>query len=282
MSALVAALVEQGGPEGVPPRPDSELIAEAPPAAAAADWLAAAEAGQHDVTGLPGIAALAPSAGQGGGSAPFEDPALVPHEAQPSSEPGAARRLGTAVEPTLLAAALDPRVASVVRLDAGSRRGSGIYVTPRLVVTTTDLVERTSVVDVTSSNGEAALGLVVHTDTDRGLAVVHVPRAGRPALLSDAAASGSGQTVEVLELMERGQALLSRAVLQRGNSTGAGVPALQLEINGAAATGTGAPVFLNGRAIALVGAREGGSEGNLIPVQALNGLLASDALAALR
>jgi hypothetical protein len=282
MSALVAALVEQGGPEGVPPRPDSELIAEAPPAAAAADWRAAAEAGQHDVTGLPGIAALAPSAGPRGGSTPFEDPGLVPHDAQPSSEPGAARRLGTAVEPTLLAAALDPRVASVVRLDAGGRRGSGIYVTPRLVVTTTDLVERTSVVDVTSSDGEAALGLVVHTDADRGLAVVHVPRAGRPALLSDAAVPGSGQTVEVLELMERGQARLSRAVLQRGNSTGVGVPALQLKLDSATATGTGAPVFLNGRAIALIGARKGGSEGNLIPVQALDGLLASDALAALR
>jgi hypothetical protein len=88
--------------------------------------------------------------------------------------------------------------------------------------------------------------------------------------------------VEVLELVERGQARLSRAVLQRGNRAGGGVPALQLELDGAAAAGAGAPVFLNGRAIALVGAREGGSEGDLIPVQALDGLLASDALAALR
>jgi hypothetical protein len=281
MSALVAALVEQGGPDEGPPTHDSELIAEPMPSVAPADGLAAADAGQSDATGLAGITALAPSAGPGSGSIPSIDRAPVTLVAQPPAESRAARRLGTAVEPTLLAAALDPRVASVVRLDAGSRRGSGIYVTPRLVVTTTDLVERTSVIDVTTSDGEAALGLVVHTDADRGLALVHVPRAGRPALLSDAAAPASGQTVEVLELTEQGQARLSRAVLQRGNSTGEGVPAPQLQLDGAAATGTGAPVFLNGHAIALVGAREGSSEGNLIPVQDLDELLESNALAAL-
>ena len=136
-------------------------------------------------------------------------------------------------------------------------------------------------IDVTTSDGEAALGLVVHTDAERGLAVVHVPRAGRPALLSDAPASGSGQMVEVLELIEPGQARLTRAVLQRGNS-GEGVPALQLELDGAAATSTGAPVFLNDRAIALVAAREGAPEGNLVPIEALDELLESEALAALR
>ena len=201
---------------------------------------------------------------------------------QLASKYRAARRLGTTFEPTVGAAALDPRVASVVPLDAGSRRGRGIYVAPRLVVTTTDLVEHTSVIDVTTSDGEAALGLVVHTDAERGLAVVHVPRAGRPALLSDVPAAGPGQMVEVLELVERGQARLSRAVLQRGNSAGEGVPALQLELDGAAATSTGAPVFLNDRAIALVGARGGTPEGNLVPVQALDELLKSEALAALR
>jgi S1-C subfamily serine protease len=282
MSALVAALVEQGGPGGGPPTHDSELIAEATPRVAVADWLAAAAAEQPDATGLPGITALAPSAGPGSASTLSKDPAPVTQDAQPGMASHTARRLGTAVEPTLLTAGLDPRVASVVRLDAGSRRGSGVYVAPRLVVTTTDLVEHTSVIDVTTSDGEAALGLVVHTDAERGLAVVHVPRAGRPALLSDAPASGSGEMVEVLELVERGQARLSRAVLQRGNGAGGGVPALQLELDGAAATSTGAPVFLNDRAIALVGAREGAPEGNLVPVQALHELLESEALAALR
>jgi hypothetical protein len=280
MSALVGALVEQGGPGGGPPTRESELITEATPSVAAANWLAAAAAEQPDATGLPGITALAPSAGPGSASTLSKDPAPVTQDAQPGMASHTARRLGTAVEPTLLTAGLDPRVASVVRLDAGSRRGSGIYVTPQLVVTTTDLVERTSGLDVTTSDGETGLGLVVHTDADRGLAVVHVPRAGRPALLSDAA-SGSGQMVEVLELIEPGQARLSRAVLQRGNSTGAGMPALQLQLDGAAATATGAPVFLDGRAIALIVAREGAPEGSLIPVQALDELLESDALAAL-
>lgn len=183
----------------------------------------------------------------------------------------------------MLAAALDPRVASVVRLEAGSRRGSGFYVRPRLVVTTVDLVGRTSVVDVTTSDGEAVLGLVVHTDPDRGLAVVHVPRAGRPALLSDAPTSRPGHTVDVLELMGAGQARLTRAALEGGNRTGDGGSALHLRLKAAdAAISAGAPVFLNDRAIALVGARDSGPERDVIPIEAFDELLGSEALAALR
>ena len=40
----------------------------------------------------------------------------------------------------MFAAALDPRMASLVRLETGSRQGSGFYVKPRLVATTADLV----------------------------------------------------------------------------------------------------------------------------------------------
>jgi hypothetical protein len=274
LSALVAALVEQGGPGGGPPTHDTELIAEPTSTAAPADGLAAAEAEQQHTSG---ITALAPSAGAGSGSIPFKDLAPMAHDAQPGMASRPARPLGSAGEPTLLAAALDPRVASVVHLDAGSRRGSGVYVTSRLVVTTTDLVERTSVIDVTTSDGETALGLVVHTDADRGLAVVHVPRAGRPALLSDAPVS-SGHTVHVLELIEPGQARLTRSILQGSD----GAPLLQLEPEvGDAATSTGAPVFLSDRAIALVAAPDGAPEGTLIPLEALDELLASEALAAL-
>ena len=183
----------------------------------------------------------------------------------------------------MLAAALDPRVASVVRLEAGSRRGSGFYVRPRLVVTTVDLVGRTSVVDVTTSDGEAVLGLVVHTDPDRGLAVVHVPRAGRPAPLSDAPTSRPGHMVDVLELMGAGQARLTRAALDGGNPTGDGGSALHLRLKAAdAAISAGAPVFLNDRAIALVGARDSGPERDVIPIEAFDELLESEALAALR
>ena len=86
-------------------------------------------------------------------------------------------------EPSVFAAALDPRTASLVRLETDSHKGSGFYVKPRLVATTADLVGTASMVDVTTSDGEKVLGLVVYTDPVRNLAVVHVPRsgpAGRP------------------------------------------------------------------------------------------------------
>ena len=54
MSALVAALVEQGGTDAGPRPRDSELIAEATPTVAPVDWLAAAQAEQQDASGLPG------------------------------------------------------------------------------------------------------------------------------------------------------------------------------------------------------------------------------------
>jgi hypothetical protein len=274
MSALVAALVDKGGTDQDPP-PDSELVADAAPAAPAADWLAQAAAAQENATMRSGIAAVAPSGGPDTGPIRSQAGALVAQDAQPRIETRSAGR--PTAERTVLAAAADARLASVVRLEAGSRRGHGFYVRSRLVVTTADLVGSTSVIDVTTSEGEAALGLVVHTDPDRNIALVHVPRAGRPALLSDVPTS-SGHMVDVLELIEPGQARLTRSILQ--GSTGA--PALRLELDpAAAATSTGAPVFLNDRAVALVAAREGVPESNLVPIEALDALLESEALAAL-
>jgi hypothetical protein len=273
MSALVAALIDQRGTDQNP-APDSELIAAAAPAPPAPDWLAQTAAAQEDATMVSGIAAVAPSGGPGPTHA--ESRASMAQDA-PAVAPGAAQRPDTAGEGHVLAAAADARLASVVRLDAGSLRGNGVYVRPRLVVTTADLVGATSVIDVTTSAGESALGLVVHTDLDRNIALVHVPRAGRPALLPDAPAL-SGRMVDVLELIEPGQARLTRSILQ--GSTGA--PALRLEVDAAdVATSAGAPVFLNDRAVALVAAREGVPESNLVPIDALDALLESEALAAL-
>jgi hypothetical protein len=273
MSALVAALLDQSGTDQ--DSPDSELVAAAAPAAPAADWLAQAPAAQENATLRSGIAAVAPSGGPDTGPIGSQPGALVAQDAQPRIETRSAGR--PAAEGTVLAAALDPRAASVVRLEVGSRRGHGFYVRPRLVITTADLVGGTSVIDVTTSAGEAALGLVVHTDPERNIALVHVPRAGRPALLSDARAS-SGDMVDVLELIEPGQARLTRSILQ--GRTGA--PALRLDLDAAdAATSAGAPVFLHHRAIALVAAREGVPEGNLVPIADLDAVLESEALAAL-
>ena len=113
----------------------------------------------------------------------------------------------------MFAAALDPRTASLVRLETGSHRGSG-FVRPRLVATTADLVGTASMVDVTTSDGEKVLGLVVHTDPARNLAVMHVPRTGRPAVLSQRLALAPGQPVDVLELLGHDRARMTIATLQ--------------------------------------------------------------------
>jgi hypothetical protein len=275
ISALVTALVEGGGTDKGPQLHDPELLAEALPAAPPIDWLGAARDAEKTAAGPLGITALAPGAGPDIGSARAEE---RPHVAWPLIGPRLAARPGPAVERTELAAALDPRLASVVRLEAGSRRGNGFYVRPRLVVTAADLVGSTSVIDVTTSQGESGLGLVVHTDAERNIALVHVPRVGRPALLSEAPGAWSGHTVDVLELIEPGQARLTRSVLEGSN--GAAVLRLEPEA-AAAATSMGAPVFLNDRAVALVARLEGAPEGNLVPIEALGALLESEALAAL-
>lgn len=277
MSALVAALVGRGGPESGRGAGHPELLAAAPAAVGPVDWPAAAEPEAEGGTArLPGMAALEPGAGPA--IAPRQDQdraALVqdlplavasPGDRQPPTAPGRAT----------IAAALDPRLASVVRLEAGGRRGQGLYLRPRLVVTTADLVGGASVVDVTTSDGAAALGLVVHTDAERGLAVVHVPRAGQPALPTLAPAA-AGRMVDVLELIEPGQARLTRAMLRGGMSA----PALQPapEAGTMAAIGA-APVFLDDRVVGLFATPDGA--GRLVPIEALEALLEDDALAALR
>lgn len=277
LSALVAALVEQrsevdGSPEG------PELIAEASPDVSPVDWFASADAEENNASVLPEIAALAPGAGPGTGWRPADHQASIAEAAPAATELRAAPHPRTALDPTARRAVLDPRAASVVQLEAGSRRGNGLYVRPRLVATTVDLVGSTSVIDVTTNEGDAALGLVVHADPETGLALVHVPRAGRPVLLPQAPSPGSRQMVDVLELIAPGQARLTRAILEGGP----GAPALALEFDAAAAaTSAGAPVFLNDRAIALVATGERAPEGSVISIEALDELLESEALAAL-
>ena len=183
----------------------------------------------------------------------------------------------------MFAAALDPRTASLVRLETDSHRGSGFYVRPRLVATTADLVGTASMVDVTTSDGEKVLGLVVHTDPARNLAVVHVPRTGRPAVLSQGLALAPGQPVDVLELLGHDRARMTIAPLQpaaAGGSAG-GDEQVELDLAGAPAT-SGAPVFVNDRAVGLIADQDGGSRRSIMPTDALAAILASEPLAALR
>jgi hypothetical protein len=183
----------------------------------------------------------------------------------------------------LFAAALDPRMASVVRLETGSGRGGGFYVAPRLVVTTADLVGTASVIDVTTGDGEEVLGLVVHTDAVRNLAVVHVPRTGRPALLFDGAGLAPADAVDVLELLGDNRARVTLARLHPAAPAGdrtASTDRFDLDLAGVPAA-VAAPVFLNERAVGLIAAQGGGLRHRLVPIDGLSTLLESGALAAL-
>ena len=202
--------------------------------------------------------------------------------ALPWPDPGQSGQNGARAEPTVFAAALDPRTASLVRLETGSHKGSGFYVKPRLVATTADLVGTASVIDITTSDGEKVLGLVVHTDPVRNLAVVHVPRSGRPAALSRGTALTPGQTVDVLELLGHDRARMTIAPLRPAASGGtASAAQVELDLAGAPAT-AGAPVFVNERAVGLIADQDGGSRRSIMPIDDLAAILASEPLAALR
>jgi hypothetical protein len=172
-SALIAGLVDPGANDSAPQMHGPELVADAMPStrligAAAAEGAA-----------LPLLAAIEPEGGPGVTSRlAAEGPPEAP--APPWPDPGQNSQNSARAEPSVFAAALDPRTASLVRLETGSHKGSGFYVKPRLVATTAGLVGTASMVDVTTSDGEKVLGLVVYTDPTRDLAVVHVPRSGRP------------------------------------------------------------------------------------------------------
>jgi hypothetical protein len=264
-SALIAALVDPATNDSAPQTGGQELVADMMPGAGqsgASDANAAARSSRARACHLP-------------------SPPPAGHPLRRGPIPTNVAR--TARVPTVFAAGLDPRTASLVRLETGSHRGSGFYVKPRLVATTADLVGTASVIDVTTGDGEKVLGLVVHTDPARNLAVVHVPRSGRPAVLSRRPTLAPGQTVDVLELLGHDRARMTIATLRpaaAGAGT-AGAAPVELDLAGAPAT-MGAPVFVNEHAVGLVADQEGGSRRNIMPVDDLAAILESEPLAALR
>ena len=285
VSALVAALVDMPGTEGGPRTKASELVADAassiaPTASSNADDPTVAKPS----SALPVVAAIQPGEGPGADSRRTGLPFRNAPAAQPLLDLTPGREVGAGTDATVFAAALDPRMASVVRLETGDRRGGGFYVKPRLVVTTADLVGTASVIDVTTSDGEAVLGLVVHTDPARNLAVVHVPRTGRPAPLFEGAALASADSVDVLELLGDDRARLILATLRPATAAGDGTASaarFDLDLAGARAA-VGAAVFVNERAVGLVVAQDGGLRHHFIQTDALAALLESEPLAALR
>lgn len=230
LSALVDALVETAG---AAPR---AVVAKAGPEAATVDLRSATKA--------------------------------PPHTASPADESDKGPEPRGRVSRT--AAATDRRVDAVVRIDAGARQGGGFYVEPRLVLTTADVVGSASVIDVTTGGGGGALGLVVHSDPIRNIALVHLPRAGLPAPLYGGGPVAPEQPVEILELGG------ARAVV-----TGAVLRGAQLMVEGDEGTTTGAPVFLDNRVIGVVAGQRGGGRYSLIRIDDLYSLLDPEALAAL-
>jgi hypothetical protein len=276
ISALIAALVDSGTNDGLPQMGGPELIADLTPGTGPTN------ASVAEGAALPLLGAIEPEGGPGT-SAPLATDSSSDAPALPWPDPVPSGRHGARAEPTVFAAALDPRTASLVRLETGSHRGSGFYVRPRLVATTADRVGTASMVDVTTSDGEKVLGLVVHTDPARNLAVMHVPRTGRPAVLSQRLALAPGQAVDVLELLGHDRARMTIATLQpaaAGGSAG-GDEQVELDLAGAPAT-SGAPVFVNDRAVGLIADQDGGSRRRIMPTDALAAILASEPLAALR
>ncbi len=81
------------------------------------------------------------------------------------------------------AEAAAPHRESLVRIVGTDREGEGVYVTPALVLTASDLVDGHGLIDVRDHSGSSVLGMVVKVDRSRGLALVQVPRTGVPVLI---------------------------------------------------------------------------------------------------
>ena len=108
----------------------------------------------------------------------------------------------------------DFRVASVVHLAASTRSGSGVYVRPDMVLTSAQLVDGSSVIDVVTSDGARVLGLVARADPGRDLALVQVQRPGPPVTFYDGPPLAPGRPVEGLALAGSGGATLIPGQLQ--------------------------------------------------------------------
>jgi hypothetical protein len=283
VSALVAALVEMRDAGGGPRTNGAELVADASSSMPPTGWSEADHATAGEPSAAPLLAAIEPGEGPGAGSKHAAAPFRGAPAAQPLLDPGPAREGGAGPEATVFAAAVDPRMASVVRLETASGRGGGFYVKPRLVVTTADLVGTASVIEVTTGDGEEVLGLVVHTDPARNLAVVHVPRTGRPAALFDEAALVPAGGVDVLELLGHDRARVTFARLRSpAPATGGTDTTARFELDVAGTPpAMGTPVFLNERAVGLVAAQDSGRP-HFVHLDGLAAVLESEALAALR
>jgi Trypsin-like peptidase domain len=168
----------------------------------------------------------------------------------------------------------DGRPASVVRLNAGTRAGSGVYVRADLVLTTAQLVDGSSVVDVATADGARVLGLVARADRARNLALIQVARPGPPAALYDGPPVQPGRPVEAIALTEGAGVVLTPGRYRdagaiSGITGGASVDLAQIDVRSPPLQPEGLPWFLGDRVIGVgVGSPEGGADRPLGAVRA--------------
>ncbi len=187
------------------------------------------------------------------------------------------------------AAGPDPRVASVVRVGAGARSGGGVYVRADLVLTTAQLVDRSSVVDIATADGARVLGLVARADPARNLALVQVAHPGPPVAFYEGPPLPPGQPVEAIALAE-GAGVILIPGRYRNAHAGSGVAGpgsaqlAQVEVRAPPARPEGLPWFLGDRVVGVgSGNADAPAGGALIAVGAsevLNFLYGAGALAA--
>jgi hypothetical protein len=149
---------------------------------------------------------------------PRQSPRLEPEPLRVAI-PSAAGRDGALPNEPKIEAARDLRVASVVHLATDARSGSGVYVRPDLVLTSAQLVDGSSVIDVVTFDGTRVLGLVARADPVRDLALVQVQRPGPPVTFYDGPPLAPGRPVEGLALSGPGGAAPIAGRLQRPGST---------------------------------------------------------------
>ncbi len=171
----------------------------------------------------------------------------------------------------------DPRTASVVRVNAGARAGSGVYVRSDLVLTTAQLVEGSSVVDIATADGARVLGLVARADRARNLALVQVARPGPPVALYDGPPVAAGRPVEAIALAENAGAVLTPGRYRSAGATsvliGGAAGLAQVDVGSPPVESEGLPWFLGDRVVGVgTGTAAGATEGSLGTVPARDAL----------
>jgi hypothetical protein len=280
LSAVVAAVREaqaEPGPDGMSaalalleapqPSPPAAIASLEPPPAPALEPAGARPTGDRQA--WPERASHPPADLDDRSSPPDRPVAAKTAAAEPPPGATGDALLAPGAGPASIAGA-DPRVASIVRLDAGARSGSAVYVRSDLVLTTAALVAGSVVVEVTTADRTRVLGLVARADQARNLALVQVARPGPPVALADGPPVEGGGPVEGIALAE-GAGVLMTPGRYRGPATAhatSGATSLgraQVEVQAPPVQPDGLPWFRGDRMIAIGAGGPGGSGRSLLP-----------------